>query len=170
MSNGRRSKCGHFLLGLAVKQSSKAGGRAGGRAQDLGSLDLVDVLGRADQDFGNTGRLRQDTIRHRHTLAGEWRSMGWAGRLACWLAVLLRGWKGEREDGLGLEETGRGLLQGRQESTRVDRSEPSPGDARATSRTNAHWPGTWSGTSLLTFPRPVALLADDCSLPIRRLS
>ena len=56
------------------------GGWAGGRAQDLGSLDLVDVsvLGRADQDFGNTGRLRQDTIRHRHTLAGEWiDGLGW---------------------------------------------------------------------------------------------
>lgn len=71
------------------------------------------------------------------------------------------GWDWRSVDGV--------LLQGRQESTGVDRTEPSPGDARATGRTNAHWPGTWSGTSLLTFPRPVVLLADDHSLPIRRL-
>lgn len=48
---------------------------------------MYDVLGRADQDFGNTGRLRQDTIRHRDTLAGEWiDGLGW---LAGWLVLLV---------------------------------------------------------------------------------
>lgn len=61
-----------------------------------------------------------------------------------------------------------GSFAGKAGATGVDRSEPSPGDARASSNTNAHWPGAWSGTSLLTFPRPVALLADDHSLPIER--
>lgn len=61
-----------------------------------------------------------------------------------------------------------GSFAGKAGATGVDGKEPSPGDARASSCTNAHWPGSWSGTSLLTFPRPVALLADDKPLPIGR--
>lgn len=136
MSNGRRSKCGHFLLGLAVKQSSKAGGRAGGRAQDLGSLDLVDVLGRADQDFGNTGRLRQDTIRHRHTLAGEWiDGLGWqAGLLAGCFAEGLerreRRWAGTGGDRTGSFAGKAGVDKSRQERTQPWRCKSNQQDHR----------------------------------------
>lgn len=83
MSNGRRSKCGHFLLGLAVKQSSKAGGQAGAhRIWDLWILwmYLVEPTRTLETPVG-CDKTRYDTDTH----WPENGSMGWAGFLLGWL-------------------------------------------------------------------------------------
>lgn len=65
-----------------------------------------------------------------------------------------------RVAGLELGEAGKGR------ESRSSRSGPALQMHDASWKALAYWPGGWSGTSPLTFPRPVALLADSHSLPI----
>lgn len=67
------------------------------------------------------------------------------------------GWDWRRLDGVLCRE-------GRSDRSRQESTQPWRCKSKQQHERPLAW--AWSGTSLLTFPRPVALLADDHSLPI----